>query len=70
MNHLHEVAVFDRFNFHEDSPVTFYHSSDKACKNVYGFSKAGPAIGLFLHADVPMMSYFDERDDINSANAI
>ena len=31
--HLHEVAIFDRFNFNSDSPVTFYHNTDKACKS-------------------------------------
>lgn len=33
MYHLHEVAIFDRFHFSQDSPVTFYHNTEKACKN-------------------------------------
>ncbi len=66
MSHLHEVAIFDRFNFHQDSPATFYLNSDKVCKISQGFQKPGPAIGLYLHSDVPMISFFDERDDMNS----
>jgi hypothetical protein len=37
MKHLHEVSIFDRFNFNLDSPVTFYYNSEKACKDKFGF---------------------------------
>lgn len=37
MTHLHEVATFDRFNFNQDSPVTFYLNTDKVCKYSFGF---------------------------------
>jgi hypothetical protein len=71
MKHLHEVATYDRFSFHDDKPVYFYYNNEITCKQKNGFEYSNEqAMVLYLRADAAAVRLMESKNDIFSFFAV
>ncbi len=71
MKHLNELGIYERFEFAAEYQISFFVNSETQCKLDHGFKNENEvAIGLYLHADSPVVRMIESKDEVFSLDEV